>query len=98
MLHGLLNHKIHSAACLSPAGYLTVLLDSVPDSRQTHHPSNCIVALDGILDNDTTLSHTDSHVWFDWAAAPPAAVRYHGFPARRPARKATFFPNHMLHH
>lgn len=29
MLHTLLRYKIHSIACLSPAGYSTVLLDRV---------------------------------------------------------------------
>lgn len=48
--------------------------------RPTHHPLNCAVAIEGIFDNNATLSRTESHVGFGWTAAPPAAVYRPEFP------------------
>lgn len=59
LLHGLLDHKIQPASCLSPAGYSTVLRDSAPISRQDQNPLNCAVAIESIYDDNTTLSRTD---------------------------------------
>lgn len=98
MVHTLLGHRIHFVACLSPAGYSTVLQDSVRPLQGTHHPWNCVVAIEGIYDNNATLSHTGSHVGLGWTAAPPAAVHRSEFPSssRSQARRPTLFPSHML--
>lgn len=81
MLHTLLRYRIHSIAYLSPAGYSTVLQDrGTKAAASAHTPSNCVVAIEGIYDNNATLPCTDSHVGVDWTAAPPAAVHRPGFP------------------
>ena len=56
MLHALLRHKIHFAACLSPVGYSTVFQDL--KQKTTPNPSNCIAAIDNIYDHNTTLTST----------------------------------------
>ncbi len=68
-----------------------------PTLRSSRHPSDCVVAIEGIYDNNATLSRTGSHVGIGWAAAPPAAVHRPEFPALLRARRPVFFPNHVLH-